>query len=122
MENKDVFIWEEFVCSDNAVAVENDTFELSVSNGDYLYLKNKTSREKVVLRKEHITVVAFSRPRFFLKGGFTIIWNQEACDELSGVAGNIRGISIEPEKKDKKAFDELEAMTNILEHNGIRLA
>lgn len=120
-ENKDLFIWDDLVCADNTVVVKSDIFELNVSNGGYLYLLNRQNGERGILRKELINNGAFSRPKLFAKGGFTVIWKTEVCDELANVVGTTRGFSIEPDKKDKEAFDKLEGLARILYHNKIRI-
>ena len=122
MERNDIFVWDDLVCECNPIIVGDDEFELIVSNGGCLYLQNMKNGEKGVLRKELINNVAFNRPRLLGKGGFCLIWKPEACEEIGTVVGQLRGLSIEPNKKDKEAFDKLEGLARILYRNGVRVS
>ena len=122
IEKKDVFVWDKMVCPYDSIIVGDDTFELSISNGGHLYLLNKNNGEKGILRKELINNGAFNRPRLLGKGGFCLILKPEACEEIGNVIGQLRGLSIEPNKKDKEAFDKLEGLARILYRKGVRIS
>ena len=119
MENKNIFSWDSSVCSTNSVAVENNEFELCIFNDGNLEITNKKNGQKAILRKELISNCSFNRPKLLTKGGFCLIWKPEVCEEIGNVVNQSRGFAVEPNKKDKDAFDKLEIFTLILRNNGV---
>ena len=121
MSIENVFNWNSSVCNENTLTVENSIFELRVSNGDYLWITNKNSGEKGVLRKELIVNAAYDSPGLFKKGGFCLIWKPEVCEEIGNVVEQTRGVVIEPDKKDALTHYKLATLTQILHLNKVKI-
>ena len=117
---KDIFVWDKSVCQYDSIKVENEAYEISISNGGYLYLLNKKNEERCILRKEFVSLGAFYRPNILFSGGFGVIWSREALEEIGDVVGQAMGTTIELKRKDKEAFEKLEGLTRVLHYNGVK--
>lgn len=137
--NNDIFTWDDSVSTSDRVFVMGDNLSLFVDRDGYLSVSNYKSGKEGILKKEWIRHCAFSRPKLFFKGGFTIIWNVEAAEALSDVLeirgdtdnffgesfivngmNKIMGFSVEPPKSEKDLFKDIEEMVCILKHNGVK--
>ena len=121
MSIENVFNWNSSVCNENTLTIENSELELSVTNGDYLWITNKKSGEKGILRKELIINAAYDSPGLFKKGGFCLIWKPEVCEEIGNVVEQQRGFVVEPNKKDALTHYKLATLTQILHLNKVKI-
>ena len=119
IENESVFTWNSSTYSESTITIENSELELSISNGDYLWITNKKNGKKGILRKELIINAAYQSPGLLRKGGFCLIWKPEVCDELGDVVEQQRGFTIEPNKKDGLTHYGLASLTQILHLNKV---
>ena len=137
--NCDVFTWDDSVCSEDRVFIMGDSIMLYVDKGGFLNLLNYENSEECTIKKEWINFCSFSRPKLFFKGGFSIIWNDEASEVLTEMLefknekdkffgqnffvngkNKIMGFGVEPPRSEKELFDDIEDMVRVLKSNGVK--